>query len=169
MQYRLLSVQFINYSDSSYENSATQKQNDTSLATKKGDSNQKFSEAPWPSAWVANRTIFKMWQAELQMCQGQRSWPKALSIYKSSQEPARDVLRAQRLLQTSSGIISRICSDTRNSRRNQCHQCRINPSTRGVVNDSGFPFNRYWSPCGTAGQYTSVPIEKRLNYGGTQR
>jgi len=169
MQNRLLSVQFINYSDYSYENSATQKQNDTGLATKKGDSNQKFPAARWPSARVANRTIFKMWQAELQMCQGQRSWPKALSIYKPSQEPAGDVLRAQRLLQTSSEIINRICSDTRSSRRNQRHQCRINTSTRGVINDSSSLFNRYWSHRCTAGQYTSVPIEKRLNCGGTQR
>ena len=169
MRNRLLSVQFINYSDSSYENRATQKQNDKDPATKKGGINQKFSAAPWCSARVPNRTLFKMRQAELQMCQGQRSWPKALSIYKSPQEPARDVLRAQRLLQTGSKIIGRICSGTRNAGRGQRYQCRINPPTRGLVNDSGSLFNRYWSHRCTAGQCTSISIEKRLNHGGTQR
>lgn len=169
MRNRLLSVQFINYSDFSYENLATQKQNDKSLTTEKGDTNQKFSGAPWRSARVANRTLFKMRQTQLQMCQEQRTWPKALSIYKSPQEPARDVLRTQRLLQTGSKIIGRICRGTRNSGRNQRYQCRINPPTRGLVNDSGSLFNRHWSHRCTAGQCTSIPIEKRLNCGGTQR
>lgn len=169
MQNRLLSVQFINYSDFSYENRATQKQNDKNPATKKGGIDQKFSAAPCCSARVANRTLFKMRQAKLQMCQGQRSWPKALSIYKSPQEPARDVLRAQRLLQTGSKIIGRICSGTRNSGRNQRYQCRINPPSRGLVNVSGSLFNRYWSHRCTAGQCTSIPIKKRPNCGGMQR
>ena len=168
MRNRLLSVQFINYSDFSYENRATQKQNDKNLATKKGGINQKFSAAPWCSARVAHRTLFKMRQAQLQMCKGQRTWPKALSIYKSPQEPARDVLRTQRLLQAGSKIIGRICSSTRNSGRNQRYQYRINPPTREVVNDSGSLFDRYWSHRCTAGQYTSVPFEKPLNYGGMQ-
>ncbi len=169
MLYNLLSDQFYNYSDISYENGITQRQNTNRIATKKSAVDHKFSGTRRRSARIANRTVFAMRQAELQMCQGPWTRTETLSIDKSSQKPARDVLRVQRLLRKGPEIIGPICSGTRNFGRDQHHQCRTNPSARGVMNDHISLFYRYWSYCSTSGQYLAIGIEQQSMPGGNQQ
>ena len=168
MYNNILSVQFNNYSETPHENLRTQRQDCIGITTEKDPVDQEFSGTRWRSSWVANRTIFEMRKTELQVCQRAWTWSQALFINQSSQKPARDVLRTQRLLRTGPEITGQIRGGTRSFGRNQRYQCRTNSSTRGVVNDHIDLSYRYRSHRCTAGQCVAITSEAGVIHGGNQ-
>jgi hypothetical protein len=168
MLFILNSEQFYNYSDIFYENPTTQKKNNHYLTPKEIILDKKFSFIRPGSSWITNRTILEMRKAQLQMCEGTWAWSQALSIHKPSKKQTRDVLRAQRPLQTGSEVIGRFCASTRSIGRNQCDQCRTTPAARGVVNDLIFLFCRCQSYRCTASHCDGSTSETRSQSGGNQ-
>ena len=162
MMFIVKSVQFYNYSDIIHEILTTQRQNNHRLAPKKGTLDQELSATRWHSSRLVNRAVFEMRKAQLQVCQGTGSWPETLSIHKSSQKQTRDVLRSQRQLQPGSEVIGRIFASTRNIGRNQCDQCRINPTARGGLNGPITIFCRCRSHRCAPGQCVGIAIKMRV-------
>ena len=77
-------------------------------------------------AWLSNRTIQKMWQIKLPLCDWQRTWAKLLSFCQHARNEAYYDLYLYRIQINSRESIKKLSESTRNNGKNQRHKSRAN-------------------------------------------